>query len=411
VASRRAGPPPTTVTGVTRPGLPRVRRPPALDVALTAGCAGLMHAEQVVADYSGPSVAGSAGIVLASLPVLLRRQAPAVAFVLGVVALFTVMETTDVHNTMTIPLALCAYALAGAHGRRAALATMAVSVPVTLAVLQVYSPHPVISWGTLQYLALVGLPLALGVAAHDRRAWAGALLERAEAAERTREEEALRRVSEERLRIARDVHDVVAHAMVTINVQAGVGAYLLRDDPEQAHSALRTIKQVSGDALTDLRSMLGILRTGDDATGSPAPPVQRLSELGDLREGLAAAGVDLTVEVAPEARALPAWVDATGYRIVQEAMTNTLRHAGPTTARIRVRRTGGCVVIEVEDDGGTAAPGPLRDSGSGNGIRGMRERAAAAGGSLEAGPRPEGGWRVTASLPLVRDDATEVPTR
>jgi signal transduction histidine kinase len=404
VSRCRAGSPLTTVAGVTRFSPSRLARPGVADVVLAALCVALMHAEQVLAAYADGSVLTSVAIVLASLPVVFRRQAPVVAFVAAVVTLFGVMETSSVYNTMCAPIALCAYSVADRHGRRAALITVAASVPLTLWSLQIYSPHPVFSWGTAQYLALVCLPLALGVADHDRRAYTAALVERAEAAEHSREAEALRRVSEERLRIARDVHDVVAHVMVTINVQAGVGAYLLHDDPEQAHTALRTIKQVSGDALTDLRSVLGILRADDDPAAPDAPsgerPVQRLAQLDELRESVGAAGVDLAVDVDPAARALPASVDATGYRIIQEAMTNTVRHAGPTTARVSVRREEDSVVIDIVDDGGTSPASALRATGSGNGLRGMRERAAAAGGSLDAGPRPQGGWRVTASLPL-----------
>lgn len=394
VSPVRAGLPTATVAGVARPAF---RRPRPLDAVLAVACIVLMHAEIPFNAKADPSALGSIAIVAASLPLLLRSRRPVAAYVLSFVTMYGVIATISTYNTMPAPAVLCAYAVAERHGLRAALVTGVASLPVVLLILQVFSPHGILSWGTAQNLALVPLPLALGVAAHARRGYTSMLIERAEAAERGRETEALRRVGEERLRIARDVHDVVAHAMVTINVQAGVGAHLLDRDPAQAYVTLRSIKQVSGDALTDLRAMLGVLR--EDSGGSPAPPVQRLADLADLRDGMVAAGVDVAFDVDPAARSLPAAVDATCFRVVQEALTNTLRHAGSTTARVRVARADDRVVLEVVDDGGRATA-PLRDSGSGHGLQGMRERVAALGGTLEAGPRDSGGWRVTAVLPL-----------
>ena len=366
-----------------------------------------MHVEIPLNAKADPSLIGSVAIVVASLPLLLRSQAPVLAYVLGFVAMYGVIATVSVYNTMPAPVVLCAYAVAERYGLRAALATGILSLPVVLAILQVFSPHGILSWGTAQNLALIPLPLALGVAAHARRGYTTMLIERAEAAEQSREAEALRRVDEERLRIARDVHDVVAHAMVTINVQAGVGAHLLDRDPAQAYDTLRSIKHVSGEALTDLRAMLGLLRE-EGAGDTPAPPVQRLADLGDLRDSLAAAGVDVVFDIDPAARSLPAAVDATCFRVVQEALTNTLRHAGSTTARVRVARAEDRVVLEVVDDGGVATAS-LRDSGAGHGLRGMRERVTALGGTLEAGPRTGGGWRVAASLPVGAEPSALLP--
>jgi signal transduction histidine kinase len=332
---------------------------------------------------------------VAALPVLVRRQHPELALVAAMVLLFGVTETSGTELTIAITPVVCGYALASARGRRALWAVPPTMVTVVL-LLAVYSPYDLASADTLRNLALVVLPTALGVMAHDRRQLLASLVTRAETAERTREEETLRRVGEERLRIARDVHDAVAHAMVAINVQAGVGAHLLDRDPDHARETLRDIKRVSGEALADLRSTLGVLRDPDDA--APVRPTADLTSIEDLRAGLAAAGVEVEVSIDPGAAALPPTIGATGYRIVQEALTNVLRHAGTTTARVRVSRGDDVLLIEVDDDGtGTAPPD---ESGSGNGVRGMRERAAAAGGTLEAGPRPDGGWRVAASLPL-----------
>lgn len=150
--------------------------------------------------------------------------------------------------------------------------------------------------------------------------------------------------------------------------------------------------------------MLGILRE-DETDAAPTRPVQRLADLGDLRERLAVAGVELTLDVAPAAQALPASIESAGYRIIQEALTNVIRHAGPTRATVRIVCGETQVLLEVDDEGG-AAPSSLHANGSGNGLRGMRERAEALGGTLVAGPRPAGGWRVTAALPLASEGSS-----
>ncbi|GAB3240030.1 sensor histidine kinase [Kineosporia babensis] len=373
----------------------RIARPLLIDVALVLACSVAMFTEQALRNLP-PSPAAGAMFVVTSLPVLLRRQAPSGSLVLAFVALFGLAELdVDIYSTIGFPAVLCAYTLADRYGRRAALISAPIAAGLTIAILQIYSPHVLFSWSTVQNLALVVLPLALGVAAHDHRAWREVMVERAQAAERNQEEIARRRVSDERLRIARDVHDVVAHALVTINVQAGVGAFLVRTDPDEAHLALRTIKQVSGDALGDLRATLGVIR-------SP----QGIDTLGDLAESLRTAGLQITLDVKTE-EGLPTSVDSTAYRIVQESLTNTLKHAGRTSARITVAQQEGRLLIEITDDGGTPTEQQLSVSGSGNGLRGMRERAAALGGSLEAGPGPDGGWRVTAELPL--SSPLEVP--
>ncbi len=215
-----------------------------------------------------------------------------------------------------------------------------------------------------------------------------------------REQETLRQIGEERLRIAREIHDLVAHAMTAINVQAGVAAHLLERDPRQAHDALRAIKATSGEALADLRGTLDTLRDPDHE--APLGPVAGFRDVEALTGGLRAAGLEVALDVAPVGD-LPAPVQAAGYRIIQEALTNVARHARATRARVSVHRVPGAVMIEVLDDGAGAAPaGPAGGARgpAGNGVRGMRERAAALGGTLEAGPVLAGGWRVRARLPV-----------
>jgi signal transduction histidine kinase len=225
-----------------------------------------------------------------------------------------------------------------------------------------------------------------------------ARVSRERAAERTRsrEEEALRRASEERLRIARELHDVLAHNISLINVQAGVALHLMDEQPEQARTALTAIKQASKDALGELRSVLEVLRRSGEA--EPRTPQPGLDGLDDLVSRAGAAGLAVTVEVDGIPRPLPAEVDLAAFRIVQEAVTNVARHAGQSAATVRVGYGEHDVTLQIDDNGrgGTASA----ITGSGSGIAGMRERTAALGGRLEVGPRPGGGFRVRAQIPM-----------
>ena len=225
--------------------------------------------------------------------------------------------------------------------------------------------------------------------------------QRAAALARGREEELRRRAGEERLRMARDLHDVVAHNISVINVQANTALHLMDRQPERARSALVTINEVSKQALVELRSILGVLRDVDTpgADHAPRAPAPGLARLGDLVDSAAAAGLAVCVEEDGPRDALPADVDLTAYRIIQEALTNSARHSGGTRATVRLGYDAQALRIEVDDDG-RAAPSAIQANGSGHGITGMTERAAALGGTFEAGPRPGGGFGVRAWLPL-----------
>jgi signal transduction histidine kinase len=242
---------------------------------------------------------------------------------------------------------------------------------------------------TLRNLAVCELALALGYLMWHNRA----ALEREVAA---RHAEAERQLGEERLRIAREVHDVVGHAMSAINVQAGVAAHLLDNDTEQARNALLHIKRTSGAALADLRATLGILRDPDHQ--APVGPAAGLDQLDTVADQLRATGVEVSVDV-DTAGMVPTHVQSAGYRIVQEALTNVLRHANARSVHVVVRGDEDLITIVVSDDGqGTG----YSTAGSGAGVRGMRERTEALGGTLEAGPGDGGGWLVEATLPLSR---------
>jgi signal transduction histidine kinase len=233
--------------------------------------------------------------------------------------------------------------------------------------------------------------------------------QRGAALERSRAEELRRRASEDRLQMARDLHDVVAHNIAVINVQANTALHLMDRQPERAAAALATINDVSKQALVELRSVLGVLRDVDSGgvTGAPRAPAPGLDRLGDLVDNAAAAGLAVHVEEDGQPAALPADVDLTAYRIIQEALTNSARHSGGSTATVRLGYGDGALLVEVDDDGTPgparpARPAPAAANGSGHGIAGMTERAAALGGSLEAGPLPQGGFGVRARLPLQR---------
>ena len=239
-----------------------------------------------------------------------------------------------------------------------------------------------------------------GEAVRARRAYVAELRDRAERAGRTREEEARRAVDEERMRIARELHDVVSHTIGVISVQAGVASHLLERRPDKAAESLAAIRQASDEALGELHAMLGVLRHGDGGGGqAPLSPAPGLGELDALVAQAAGAGLEVQVSLEGRPRRLPPAVDLAAYRVVQESLTNVIRHARAGRADVTVRHADGRVVVEVTDDG-RARPGDRNGNGSGKGILGMRERARALGGSLEAGPRPEGGFRVVASLPV-----------
>jgi signal transduction histidine kinase len=221
--------------------------------------------------------------------------------------------------------------------------------------------------------------------------------QRRQAAERSRAEEARRRAGEERMRIARELHDVLAHNISLINVQAGVALHLMDEQPGQSRSALVAIKQASNDALGELRSVLDVLRQGDEAP--PRTPASGLAHLDRLVAGAEATGLEVKTRVEGTPRPLPAGTDLAAYRIVQESLTNVTRHAGPASATVLVRYGNDGLTVQVDDDG-NGPPATNTNGPGGNGIRGMRERVAALGGELTTGPRPGGGFRVQARLPL-----------
>jgi signal transduction histidine kinase len=215
--------------------------------------------------------------------------------------------------------------------------------------------------------------------------------QRADEAERTREEAAQRRAMEERLRIARELHDSLTHSISVIQIQSGVAEHLARKRGEEVPPALAAIQEAGADAARELRATLSVLRNAEDSVGSS------LSQLDNLVARARAAGVAVTVSVTGAQRVLPPDVDQAAYRIVQEALTNVGRHAGQACALVRLQYLPHTLTIQVDDDGKGSG---TRPSGTGLGLIGMRERVSALGGHLNAGPQDGGGFRVRAELPL-----------
>ncbi|MEU8263767.1 histidine kinase [Micromonospora sp. NPDC048999] len=350
------------------------------------------------------------GLVLA-----VRRRWPVPVFVTAALASLVYFTIGFSDGPGWIGLFVALYTLtAYGDGRRslmiayAGIAVLAVGWLIAAADIE---PAAAIGWVFFRIAASV-MAAALGESVRSRRVIAAEAQERARQAERSREEEARSRVDAERLRIAREVHDTVAHAVAIINVQAGVTAYLLDKRPEGARDALVIIEQTSAQALHEMRAILGVLRSADNGR-VPHPGLGQIDELTAVARE---AGLDVKVEVSSPATPLPSAVDNTAYRILQESITNVIRHVGPT--RVTVGLDYGTDALEVRvanEDGRDASGGVAADPGApgghggvtggsaepGRGIVGMRERCGLLGGELTAGPRSCGGFEVRARLPLV----------
>jgi signal transduction histidine kinase len=244
---------------------------------------------------------------------------------------------------------------------------------------------------------LVFLTLAFGDTVRSRQALRAAARDREAREAREREEEGRRRAAEERLRIARELHDTLAHSLVAINVRAGVALDL--HDSQDSSAALEDVKRASATALGDLRATLGLLR--DRGEVAPTAPAFDLEGLPGLVESARASGVHAEMDVEVDDATVPSAVGGAAFRIIQEALTNVLRHAEASSASVHVHARSDALEIEISDDGRANGVGVT----PGHGLRGMAERAAALGGSVDAGPRDEGGWRVHAVLPLNGRDA------
>lgn len=344
-------------------------------------------------------------LLLETLPLIVRRRWPVAVLIvtLAATALHAWLVQGQVVNESFGSL-VALFTVAERYDRRAAvLAAVGVGVTFT-AVIVAKSGSAVAIAGSVQTLLSVGVVLALGDWARTRRQYATAIEENARLQESDREDRSRRAVEDERERIARELHDIVTHHVSVIVIQAGAGLTALDRRPDRARSALQAIDRTSREALTDMRRMLGMLRDAH-APGTPMEgdetraPMPRLERLGELIEQVRAAGLPVELSLDGVHRPLDDGVELSAYRIVQEALTNALKHARGARARVRLAYEPGAIEIEVTDQGGTGRR-DLGESGSGGrGLIGMRERAALYGGDFEAGPTPTG-FRVHARLPI-----------
>ncbi|GAA1825016.1 sensor histidine kinase [Actinomadura chokoriensis] len=370
-------------------------RPLALD-ALRAVVVAVLPAVFVIA-APGAGAADVALVLTGCLALTLRERAPLVTLLVSTACMLAVVVHVQPGPSAVFPV-LVAVFLAVQAGHRAAPALAAAAF--LGADLAVNLPG---SGGALEDLENTSLLLGWFVAAFGaaavaraRQAYLEEAERRAAEAERTREEAALRRAGEERLRIARELHDSLTHSISIIKVQAGVAVHVARRRGEEVPPALLAVQEASGDAMRELRATLEVLRAPGGAAGG-ADGASGLDRLDDLVERARSTGLPATVTISGARRDLPAEVDRAAYRIVQEALTNVSRHAGGAAAEVRIDYTGDGLVVRVDDDGKADPDAPPVP---GTGLLGMRERVAALGGRLRAEPRPGGGFSVCAELPL-----------
>jgi signal transduction histidine kinase len=374
-------------------------RPQLIDAGVLLAVAAIVGIGIAVRAEARP-LALTLGLAAAAVLVL-RRPAPTATFLISgalVFALFAVNRTAGAVAVIAPAVAL--YTLALTRGRiHIVIAVIGASVAVVAADL-IFAGHnaDALTTQTAAHVALVAVPVLAAEALRNRRAYVAILLERLELSERTREEEARRRAEQERLRIARELHDVVSHTLTTINVQAGVAAHLLDRNAGDARAALATIETASHEALEEMRSILGVLREPHDGN-APLEPAPDSAALATLIEKTKDAGLNVSLDVEGDPRRVPGAVQLAAFRIVQESLTNARRHGSGAAAHVNVAYGTDRLRIEIANELGHPDNG-VGDT-PGIGITGMRERTSALGGTLQA-QRSGGQFRVVAELPYRR---------
>ncbi len=372
-----------------------------ITLVLLAGSYGEAHpnqlSDQVVNGHPVPHTPAVAFllVIAACLVLAVKRRYPVTVLAVSVSAVTAYSLLGYVNGAVLLAPAIALYTVAKTVSTRRALLLAAGTLVALMTATATGNPFVPTAGGFYLIPALVAAPLFGGIAVKNRLAYVNSIQARAD-------DEARRGIDEERLRIARELHDVVAHTMATINVQATAAAHVLADQPEAAADALQTIRAASKDGLRELRAILNVLRQADEA--DPTQPTPGLAQLDALIAGAVKAGLPVTVTRTGEARPLPAEVDLAAYRIVQESLTNAIRHAGPATATVALGYDDAGLRICVTDTGRGAAAG--LGGRSGHGLTGMRERAMAVGGEVQTGPAPGGGFQVTAQLPAPRPQPT-----
>ncbi|MEV0247487.1 sensor histidine kinase [Nocardia sp. NPDC050712] len=374
-------------------------------------CALATYASRVtdLGNGQGPIVARPASLAVfglsatASLALLARRRFPcAVLTITTVCGIVIGALGFEVSVATTGAAFVAAYSLGlwSADLRTAKIAP-AISGGALLITSLFHHFTPILTGGRVSLIAAILVAGAFAEAGRNRRNYLAALHARAELAERTREEEARQRVGEERLRIARELHDIVAHHMALAHAQASTAAYLLRSQPDRAQEMLDQLAGTTSAALRELKATVGLLR--EDDSDAPLEPTPGLAQLPELLTSFERTGLTLSLSITGVPRPLSSGVDLTAYRIIQEALTNVTKHAVTATATVRLVYSRQLLTISVLDDGTEAAEhgGGEQDSDSqGYGLIGMNERAVSVGGHLHAGHRPDGGFEVTTELPL-----------
>ena len=374
------------------------------DWLLTAVALVIMLSTSVAGDSWQLQAGWAVVVVVASwLPLTVRASwpLPVLAAVLTADTVHIALAAHAHPATSTLPAAtmLALYTVATRYPARLAWAAAAAAGITQFAVALVSYPH---AESDLLYLNWAIVPTALGLLIRERRERIAAAEQRAEAAERSKQAEADRQVTAERIRIARELHDVLAHHIAVVNAQAGVAQYLLRTDLHAADTALAGIAANSRAALDELRATLGLLRAeGDTAPSDPRAPAPTIEHLGRLLDSFTDAGMRLTVAVHGEPGCLSGPADLAFYRIVQEALTNATKHAPGSDVSLSIDWSAASVHLTVSNTEPAAAPQGLTNEGTGHGLIGMRERATAAGGTVSAGTAAAGSYRVTATLPVL----------
>jgi len=379
------------------------------DVAMGLALA-VMAVSTAVRDHPHLDPLGVSLVILQTLPIAIRRRNPMRILVITGLAItaYSLLGYLGANgmgdSNGAYGVVVAFYTVAANEPRRRAIVAAAVTAACVLISFAAYAAFDSISgWTTnlsVTYLSF-GLAWLIGDNLRVRRAYTRQLEDRAAELEREREEKAAQAVTEERARIARELHDVVAHYVSVMVVQAAGARRVVDKDPAAAKGALEAVEAAGRTALAEMRRMLEVLRADDPGMG-PQPGLGEIERLiGQVRE----AGLAVELSVEGSACCLPAGMDLAAYRIVQEALTNTVKHGGKASARVTIRYTADTLEIEVTDDGrGAAAPLISGAEGGGHGLIGMNERVALFGGVLEVGPVLTGGYRVLARMPIEPDD-------
>jgi len=367
-----------------------------LAALLTSGAYSEAHPRQPadLAQFHGHTLPHTPAVALllvaaACLVLAVKRRYPVTVLLVSTAFAVAYSFPHNENGAVLIVPPIALYTVAQAVPVRRALVLAALTLAALLGATAASNPLGPTGGGFYLILAMIAAATFGGIAVSNRRAYVASIQARVD-------EEAQRRVDEERLRIARELHDVVAHSMATISVQAGVAEHVLGTNPAAAADALHSIRLASRDGLRDLRAILNVLRQADEA--DPTEPAPGLAQLDMLVGRASQAGLQTTVRRDGDPLVLPPGADLAAYRIIQESLTNAIRHAGPATATIWLQYDESALRIEVADTG-RGVPAGTESLGAGHGLIGMRERAAAVGGTLEAGPDPTGGYRVVAVLP------------